>query len=798
MKRLLIFICILFAASVVFAQTQKGYVTTRGRLTASGTTIPGTRLTGATITFKGSSPVISGSNGVFTFAVPSKSFCITNVQKNGYQLYDADLLGRTHKYSANDLLVVMDTPDNVLADKLASEKKIRRTLQKQLMEKEDELEALKEQQKITEEQYRKQLQELYAAQENNEKLISEMAERYSTMDFDQMDEFQRKVAAYIQNGELTRADSLLNTKGSMEERSAELDRENAAIEANAEELKKRQEEQSKSEALYARKLEDFAADCYSRFEICKLRHDNESAAYWLKLRASKDTLNVDWQLEAGGFIDTYLADYGTALRYFHKALDAALAQEGEKGEGVAANYNNIGSVYTSQGEYSKALEMHQNALKIRLEIFGASHPDVATSYNNIGSVYSSQGEYSKALEMYQKALKIWLEIFGASHPDVATSYNNIGRVYSSQGDYAKALEMFRKALKIRLEIFGASHPDVALIYNNIGLVYFSQGEYSKALEMHQNALKIWLEIFGASHPDIATSYNNIGGVYSSQGEYSKALEMYQKALKIWLEIFGASHPTVAQGYNNIGFVYSSQGEYSKALEMYQKALKIWLEIYGASHPYVATSYNNIGSVYSSQGEYSRALEMYQKALKIRLEIFGENHPDVALSYNNIGFVYGSQGEYSRALEMYQKALKIQLEIFGESHPDVATSYNNLCDCYWKAKSKGVELTGFSEFTGPRVFTATTAGSETPALKAGMSGEYYVLEFADWTIDSESSLYEKNEEMRGNPISIVVMKDGIISQYHFENTIGVQLGYKYVGEQEKQRILKAYKEWKEKQ
>lgn len=303
MKKLSFLILLSIAGiSTIFAQTQQGYVKTRGRLAANGTAIPGTRLSGASITFKGNRTVISGANGAFTFAVPSKKFCVMNVQKNGYQLYDRDLLGRTHNYSTNDLLVVMDTPDNVLADKLATEKKIRRTLQKQLMEKEDELESLKEQQKITEEQYRKQLQELYAAQQNDEKLISEMAERYSTLDFDQLDDFHRRVAAYIQNGELSRADSLLNTKGSMEERSAELDRENAAIEANAEALKKRQEEQAKSERLYARKLVDFAEDCYSRFEICKLRHDNDSAAYWLELRASKDTTNVEWLQKVGGFI----------------------------------------------------------------------------------------------------------------------------------------------------------------------------------------------------------------------------------------------------------------------------------------------------------------------------------------------------------------------------------------------------------------------------------------------------------------------------------------------------------------
>ena len=478
MKKFLLFLCLLATVSVASAQTQRGYVKTRGRLAANGTLNPGKHLSGATLVLKGNKTVVSGSNGMFTFSDPSKKYCVTKVQKNGYQLYDRDLLGKTHSYSTNDLWVVMDTPDNVLADKLASERKIRRTLPKLLNDKEDEIEALKEQQKITEEEYQKKLQALYQSQENNEKIISEMAERYSTLDFDRLDDFQRRVAAFIQNGELTRADSLLNTKGSMEERSAELDRESAAIKENAEDLKKRQEEQSKSEALYAAKLEDFAADCYRRFEICKLRHNNDSAAYWLELRAGKDTTNVDWLLEAGLFLEEYMANYAAALQYFQKALENAMIQEGEMGENVATSYGNIGSVYDSQGDYSNALEMYQKALKIELEIYGENHPDVATSYNNIGLVYSSQGDYSNALEMQQKALKIFLAIYGENHPNVATSYNNIGSVYDVQGDYSNALEMHQKALKIRLAIYGENHPNVATSYNNIGMVYSSQGDYS--------------------------------------------------------------------------------------------------------------------------------------------------------------------------------------------------------------------------------------------------------------------------------------------------------------------------------
>ena len=40
-----------------------------------------------------------------------------------------------------------------------------------------------------------------------------------------------------------------------------------------------------------------------------------------------------------------------------------------------------------------------------------------------------------------------------------------------------------------------------------------------------------------------------------------------------------------------------------------------------------------------------------------------------------------------------------------------------------------------------------------------------------------------------------MKGDAISQYHFENTIDVKFNFKKIGSQEKQRILKAYREWK---
>ncbi len=531
-------------------------------------------------------------------------------------------------------------------------------------------------------------------------------------------------------------------------------------------------------------------------------------------------------------------NYDRALEYYNKALEILLSEFGDSHPNVATSYNNIGGVYDTQGNHDQALENYNRALKIYLSVFGDRHPYLAMSYNNIGSVYRRQGNYAQALEDYNKALEIYLSVFGDRHPNVAISYNNIGYVYYSQGEYSQALEYFNKALEIRLSVFGNRHYSVATSYNNIGLVYDSQGNYSQALECYNKALKIRLSVFGDRHPDVATSYNNIGIVYDRQGNYSQALEYYNKALEIRLSVFGNRHPDVATSYNNIGLVYCNQGNYTQASEYYNKALKIYLSLFGNSSPDIATIYNNIGLVYSSQENYDQALKYYNKALKIYLSAFGNRHPNVATSYNNIGYIYDKLGIYAHALDNFNKALNIRLSFFDKNHPDVFTSYNNIGRTYYmqglyseakvnlfKAaeigrtflnaddvnmqtllsllyrsliKLSSPETDEYSSFMSDKAFTAKVVSDETPAFQQGMSGEYYLLEFADWNFENTTDLFDKNDELKDKPKEIVVMKDGVITKHHFEKSIGTQLGIKFISKEEKQKITEAYHKWKKEQ
>ena len=128
------------------------------------------------------------------------------------------MLSKKQQYSSNDLILVMNKPDEQLEDQLETESRIRTALNDQLQKKEQELKRLKEQNAITVEKYLELRKELMASHHDNEKLINEMVETFSKIDYDQVDEISRKISGYIINGELIKADSLLRLKGNIEER----------------------------------------------------------------------------------------------------------------------------------------------------------------------------------------------------------------------------------------------------------------------------------------------------------------------------------------------------------------------------------------------------------------------------------------------------------------------------------------------------------------------------------------------------------------------------------------------------
>ena len=646
---------VLLTGNSLSAQTQIGIVKTRGRM-VNGELVRGKGIPEATVQLADRSVLSQKSSGVFSFPVTGQMFEVKQVKKSGYKLLDPQDC-RKYTRSQDTLYLVMETPQQQQSDELAQERSMRRRLEKRLQEEEDKVESLN----VTLEEKNRLLGEINQQRAENERIISRLAKYYATLDYDQLDEFQRRVSNYLEQGEIEKAFSLLNSRGDMESRVREIQRERAIEKEEEEELAMRQENLGRSKDGTRRKLEDTAADCYSFYQGFFLTHQNDSAAYYLDLRASLDTTNLGWRNDAGLFALNYLADYDKASRYFTSVMNQSISLMEETlllDEWFAVASSNLGDIYSERyGDYEIGKCDHELALNLFNRLYGPESPDVATSYDKIGVDCMNLEDFYQALENCQIALEIRQKLFDAESPEVATSYNNVGLAYLGLGYLSKALEYCQKGLEIRERIFNPEHPDLASSYDGIGSVYLSRGEELESLKSYLKALSIRETVYGPVHPYVAKSCSHVGDAYTNLELYEKALEYHTRALDIRNECFFMTHPDVAQSYFRVGETYELMEDYPKALENYEEVLTIRsFEVdMDIAHPDVATAYNRMGNVYFSEEKYQTALDYYLKALAIQQEVYESDHPDISMSYTCLGNVYYELGDRSKALEYFRKA-----------------------------------------------------------------------------------------------------------------------------------------------
>lgn len=670
MKQQILFCILVFlfvANDCAYGQTQNGYVKTRGRLSPEGKVIPGSHLAGTLVKIKDRNSVISKNDGTFSLRIPESRYVIEKVEKSGFVIADPEVLSKEYHRSDDPLVLVMDAPKQQLEDKLLAERKIRKTLQKKLQEREDLIESLLEQHKIDSLEYQNQLEELYKSQEKDERLISEMAKRFSEIDYDQVDEFNKKINTYILDGELSKADSLLRTKGDLTSRAKDL---KSLQDAN----NHIQEKLNKSKAYAQKELDDLSEDCFNRFQILRMQHQNDSAAYYICMMADLDTTQVFWQLQAAHFLDD-IAEYNRSLFFSERALRVLNSSDENRPKMTVSCLNALGSTYQNIGRYDEALSYNKKALNIlKAKAIGTSQ-DYSSLYNNIASVYSDKGQYNLAVEYYEKAIESATDSF-----DLATSYNNLGLSYNYLGNRSKALDMFQKSSQIDEKI-GRIHSSV---YNNMGNTYLSMGHYKSALDHLNKALEINLEEYGEYHPTVAINYSNLFNVYSKIGEYKLAMEYALKAVNSAKHLLSVNHPDIIHLYSNLGNAYGQLGDSVNAFIYLEKSVEICNKSKDASNLMRLNVYNNIGMAYANSGRVDEAMEYYNKILGIfQKDSLNNNDVFLALVYNNIGMGLMNQKEYLKAREFFKRGIDILENTQEKNVEDLILIYSNMADSYTK-------------------------------------------------------------------------------------------------------------------
>ena len=634
MKRQICLVFMLFVATIGFAQTQYGYVKTKGRM-VNGKHVLGQGLNGATVSIKGCTPVLVKSNdGSFSFPIPAQTFMVQQVQKKGYELVDADALKKSYSYSANPICLVMETPEQQTQDQLDSERKIRRTLQRQLQQREDELEALKEAHGITLEEYQKAMQQLYADQENNEKLIAEMAKQYAQMDYDQMDELNQRISDAILNGRLTEADSLLRTKGDMKSRVTEIRREQQNEAQREKEIAQEQQALAKAKEGTKKKLEDAAADCYKFYDLSMLKLEWDSAGYYIALRAELDTTNASWQWDAADYY-LYQNSLNQAESYFTRCLNLLSDADSPvvNSYKLALTKNRIGRLYTYTNRLAESERMLLEALEVFRRLANDDpkvfEPDVAETLNGLGEVYKDTRRFSECEKSLLETLAIYRRMANDDPKykySVALTLNNLSGLYVGLQRYADGEKLLLEALEICRQMEG-TQPQVyqdfvkASVQNDLASLYFQTDRLPESEKVYLEALSGFRRLADDNpksyEPNLATTLCNLANLYEVTDCLAESDKLYWEALDVYLRLAEnnpqAYHTDLVRTMYNLGIVKMEEKQFETAAALFEEIL-----FFDSTRTGVNSS---LAAALLFQGEFDKAEAVYRQNKGELKEVF---------------------------------------------------------------------------------------------------------------------------------------------------------------------------------
>ena len=640
----------------------------------------GEALGGVTVRVKGEhNPVVSNNNGTFSLLLADKkngdAYVLQQVQKNGYELNEKDLIGRQFAFSDKvPLTIVMVSSEQLQADKQRIENNAYKTAEKNYKAKYNLLEKQLADNKITAGQYREEIQDLQDKFEKYQSLIDGLAEHYAHTDYDELDEKDREINLCIENGDLERADSLIQT----------LFDPIGVLERNMEAIAKLDMQIGQANDIIAQANEDMAAVLkqqekdaeylYQLYTIALSRYDNEKALFYIETRAALDTTNLNWQLDAGYYLtqqnqivqaESY---YSNALLLCHeKAKDNPHTYEKE----LVNTLNNLGLIYCNTNRTQKGENMLLNALNISKDI-SENDPQfngmVIQISANLGFLYFNTNrlsEWGSLLEDSYERL-----VFVVSNPQ-----------WLSKDNMNSIISCINQSIQLILK---TPYIDEAQI----------EGLANYTVEM-EKGLKELIEdepIFLVPYADLL---GNTAKLFSCIGRKSESESLFQEATIICRKLAEtnpeAYDPTLADALTQLGIYYYLTQQFSQSKSLLKEAISIHERIEIRS-PYVfepskaftlgalADLYLSIGCISESESLYLQMLDIYRRmpCNQRQESLIASTSCSLASIYAGSQRFQESDSLYMETLETYRKLANESPELYQSVLAETIIDYANFC------------------------------------------------------------------------------------------------------------------------
>lgn len=500
----------LLVCTCALAVTQEGVVRTIARKSK-----PSVPVDGAVIRIRGNhNAVQSHEDGGFSLLLYNMEngdpYSIASIVKSGYEPAEQELLGR--KIPCSDkvpLEVLLVSRAQLQQEKDEIAEKARTNVEAYYEKRLAELNRLLEAQSLSEQEYSRRLEELEGQYERFEPLLQAMSDKLARIDFERLDSLTILIQNAIENGNPEEAERLMREKGNLEEREAAIREQESQIARAQQTLDQTQARLDQAKAITAQQKRELADDYFRLYSSFLSRFQNDSASFYIQKRAALDTLDFNFQLDAGLFVKDIMADYSVARTFFERAYRIAKIQYGEQSAQMATGCHELGAVIKLQGDLDAAESLYQRALSIKENVHGKNSIEVAETLNNLGELYRAKKDLKQAMNYHQRSLKIREKQCDNNSLKIAASKVNIAGIYFQLKEYKKADKLYHEVGQIYDNNLQTPQLSIAQNYNNLASVAYVQKQYDIALTMFEQALAIYTRVLGSSHPDTRKSARNL-------------------------------------------------------------------------------------------------------------------------------------------------------------------------------------------------------------------------------------------------------------------------------------------------
>lgn len=691
MKRLSILFLLYLVCSYACAQIQIGVVKTPTRRNVNGTWTKGQYISNATISIllknnNAKQSFRSGNQGKFSFTVSSPFFVTSVVANKGtYTFLDADFSKKERRYSSNDIEILVDDPAvlaKVREEAIAYE---RSKIRKQIRAKEDEIEELKEANKLTLAEYNKLLGELNEYRKSSEAIVQQIAEIYATTDFDKLDEFNQKLLAFVEEGNFASADSLLKTQGSKEDLFAKIKSEEAAI-------KKTEEEVNRAKEYYNKEKEALAQRLYSEhlmFLQKPLMQD--SALYCLKLRADLDTTNIRAMFDYANLAQEQRIT-ADAIKYYNICLmqDKDIENKAVILQRMANTLSNVNADMSI--DYAlKSFVILDSLVKANQNV-DSNKRRLCSVYNALANAYNRNNNTELAEKYYLLAIQT-IKNIGFEDKETAVSLISneygLGLLYINAHKYSLAKQTLLESHDNYIHWFSDSKEESKLniIINILIELGTSEGEagnieasinYFKEAEPYYYHL---VENNPKAHRHTGSIlYNNLGSAFLSVRRYVEAEDAFRKAWTIANESF-TENPMLQNElfsivtYGNLGLATSklenkSIEGYRMITESIERMERYYTMNKDVFKPFYLCLIQQKAEALITCKNFKESMETLEFAMSI-----DENS---ANNWEIKGVILLENGDFNNAIDCWKKVLELDPE------------FNcNRSDLYLQLKAKGL-------------------------------------------------------------------------------------------------------------